>query len=135
MQDEMIEAKIRKLKELKRMIQKRMVDDIDVEDMDTVASDLLGKSPEKEMDYDNYDKKGMDYEESEYEMQRGEGLEEGGEGLEEGLLEKMIESMRGKRPKKEYKSAMGMIPPKPSVMISVSSTSKPMGKKGKRRKA
>ena len=121
----MKEAKLKKLKELKKMLQKKMFDAVEVDDQDSLVSDMTEISSD-----DMYKEKGDDY--------AMQGIEEGVEGDEEGLdeelLEKMIESMRGKRPKSEHMTDFRVMPPKPSIMISVS-TSKPMGKKGKRRKA
>lgn len=113
--DMMKEAKLKKLKELKRMLQGKMLEAVMPGDVESIVSD-------------NINPEGEEYEE---EMQ-GEGLEgEGREALEEGLLEMMQENMRGRRGS-DKKTDFRVMPPKPSISISVSTMSKPM--KGKKRR-
>lgn len=121
MMDMMDEAKLEKLKELRRMLQKKHVESMDF-DEDSIASDLTsdGKEPiiEEEGIEDEY--------------ANNEGEEEGEATEEEGLLDEMIEFMRNKpkgSPKKT--SHRFMAPPKPSLSVSIVSE-KMIPKKKKR---
>lgn len=121
--DMMKEAKIKKLKDLKKMLQLKMLEAVAPEDVDSIVSDNVETNEE-----------GEGYEES---LSEGQGMQrrerEGGQALEEGLLEEMIESMRGpKRSGSPLKTRV--LPPEPAISISVSTMTKPMKKK-KRRKA
>ena len=113
--DMMDTAKLEKLKELRRMLQGKHVEAMDFGDEDSIASDLTGgKEEEGGEEYADY-----------------EGQEEEGEANEEGLLDEMIEFMRGKNmgsPKKT--SFRGGMPMAPSLSVSIMTEKKiPKGKK------
>lgn len=121
--DMMRDAKLKKLKDLKKMLQMKMLDAVKPEDLDSIVSDNVETDDEGE-GYEEVMSEGQG-------MQRREG--EGGQALEEGLLEEMIESMRGSR-RNGSPLKTKVLPPEPAISISVSTMTKPMKKK-RRKKA
>lgn len=121
----MKEAKLKKLKDLKRMLQMKMLEAVEPGDQDSIASDMLETNGDE----------GGEYEEGVREGERLQGRREEeveGSDLEEGLLEQMIEDMRGE-PKESGLKTRVLSPPKPSFSVSIM-TGELKGKKGKRRK-